>query len=124
MTYGGPDESQTRTKRRSLAAALSIAQLVLEGFLNAVLGGRTLGAAAGAARAPLSRLGGLSDVFSAVTRASYFTWTQDRSPAAVEVVGDKSFPLVRQRSRRSLTGSKAALGGMRSAPSRSSSGAV
>src|SRR5262249_50040594 len=76
------------------------------------------------ARAPLSRPGGLRDVFSAPARASDLTRTQDRSPAAVEVVGDKSFPLVRQRSRRSLTGSKAALGGVRSAPSRSRSGAL
>src|SRR5262249_59983129 len=124
VTYGGPDESQTRTKAPQLSHGSADRATGSGGFPNVVLGGRTPGAAARAARAPLSRPGGLRDVFSAPARASDLTRTQDRSPAAVEVVGDKSFPLVRQRSRRSLTGSKAALGGKSPPPSRSSSGAV
>src|SRR6516225_11394963 len=82
VTYGGPDESQTKPKRRSLAAAPPISQLVLVGFPNVVLGGRMPGAATRAARAPLSRSGGLRDVFSAAARASDLTRTQDRDPAA------------------------------------------
>src|SRR5262245_276603 len=54
-----------QTKRRSLAAAPPIAQLVLVGFLNVVLGGCTSGAAPRAARAPLPRPGRLRDLFSA-----------------------------------------------------------
>src|SRR6516164_211420 len=79
VTYGGPDESQTKPKRRSLVAAPPIAQLVPVGFPNVVLGGCTPGAASRAARAPLPRPGGLRDV---LPRAARNTRTQDRGPAA------------------------------------------
>ena len=58
LPTGDPTNPKPEPKAPQLSRG-SIAQLVLGGFPNVVLGGRTPGAASRAARAPLSRPGGL-----------------------------------------------------------------
>ena len=80
VTYGGTRRIPNQTKRRSLAAAPPIAQLVLVGFSN-VVRLHAWSRIASSSRS-IASVTGLPDLFSAVARAPYFTRTQDRDPAA------------------------------------------
>src|SRR5215813_489153 len=81
VTYGGPTNPKPN-QAPQLSRGSADRAIGSGGFPNVVLGGRTPGAAARAARAPLFRVSGVGDVFCAAARAWEFTLTQDRDPAA------------------------------------------